>query len=233
MIGDPELVRRWFGIFLRVRDPVRYDVEAEYSAKMWKAQGADEPAARLRKTQGPSVFVYRFDWDEEPSVLGADLGRLLGAAHLLEVPFVFGHFDLGPQLNVAFTDDNAPGREALAAAMMSYWAQFAASGDPGRGRDGTLPLWSAWDDATPQSHRTALLDTPEGGGIRMGSEPLTREGVVAAVAADPRLAAPRDRCRVLRNLATWTSGYTREQYDARAECADFPWDAFPWNEASG
>jgi para-nitrobenzyl esterase len=230
MIGDPELVQTWFWIFRRLRDPARYSVEADYGARMMKAQGADEPAARLRRTQGPSVFVYRFDWDEEPTVLGTDLSQMLGAAHLLEVPFVFGHFDLGGRLNAIFTADNAPGREALAATMMSYWAQFAATGDPGRGRDGQQPLWSAWDDASPTSHRTALLDTPAGGGVRMGSEPLTRESVVAAVATDPRLPDARARCRVLANLVTYTSGYTRAQYDANPACADFPYPLCPWND---
>jgi carboxylesterase type B len=45
----------------------------------------------------PPVFVYRFDWDEEPNLFFlADLGRLVGAAHGFEIPFVFGHWDLGP-----------------------------------------------------------------------------------------------------------------------------------------
>ncbi len=52
----------------------------------------------------PHVYVYRFDWDEEPSVLGTDLGRAVGVSHGLEIPFVFGHWDLGPQGNVIYTD---------------------------------------------------------------------------------------------------------------------------------
>ena len=48
----------------------------------------------MRSTQ-PDVFVYRFDWDEEPKLLGADLQPMLGAAHGFEIPFVFGHLDLG------------------------------------------------------------------------------------------------------------------------------------------
>src|SRR5215510_12334194 len=106
-------------------------------ASMWKATGADMPATAMAGAH-PAVYVYRFDWDEEPTLLGANLGVMLGAAHALEVPFVFGHFVLGRESNVIFTEDNAPGREALAKKMMSYWAQFARSGAPGRGGDGTL-----------------------------------------------------------------------------------------------
>jgi len=64
----------------------------------------------------------------------------------------------------------------------------------------------------------------------MGSEPLTRESVVAAVDTEPRLPSVRDKCRVLRVLATWTSGYTKEQYAKRQSCAAFPYDAFPWEQ---
>ena len=63
----------------------------------------------------------------------------------------------------------------------------------------------------------------------MGSAPLTREGILAAIDTDPRLPTPRDKCRVLRVLATWTAGYSKERYAARESCAAFPYDAFPWN----
>ena len=47
-------------------------------------------AAGLRAAGNPDTFVYCFDWDEEPQVLWLDLPNLLGAAHALEIPFVFG-----------------------------------------------------------------------------------------------------------------------------------------------
>jgi len=144
MFGDPARVRRILWIIPRLRNERQYNLSAGYLAKMWKANGADEPAAAMRKTQGPSVFVYRFDWDEEPHVLGADLAVMLGASHGFEIPFVLGHFDLGREGNVIFTKENEPGRTALAGQMMSYWAEFARAGAPGRGRDGQLPEWTAW-----------------------------------------------------------------------------------------
>src|SRR4029434_6821820 len=116
------------------------DLSAQYLAKMWKATGADMPAAAMATSQ-PDVYVYRFDWDEEPTLLGADLGVMLGAAHAFEIPFVFGHFDLGREGNVIYTEDNKAGREALSKKMMSYWAQFARTGSPGRGRGRGFAQW--------------------------------------------------------------------------------------------
>ena len=112
----------------------------------------------LAQSQPGRVFAYRFDWDEEPRVLWADLGALIGAAHGLEIPFVFGHWELGRTGRVLFDESNRAGREALSAMMMSYWAEFAYSGDPGRGRDGTLPRWAPWQDG---GETYAVLDTPD------------------------------------------------------------------------
>ena len=225
MFGDPRLVKRYFWIVPRVRDPRRYALSAEYLAKIWKATGADGPAAAMRATQ-PDVFVYRFDWDEEPTLLGADLGVMLGAAHGFEIPFVFGHFDLGREANVIFTDDNAPGRQALARRMMSYWAEFARSGSPSRGSDGSLVEWTAWD-ANPNGAKFMIFDADAGGGTRMSSDAVTLDSVLAALDADARLAAPQDRCAVLHDLAQWSRGFTREQYAARQDCAAYPYDAHP------
>jgi hypothetical protein len=159
----------WFGILYRARDPEFYLATADSLARMWKVDGADAPAAALAATQG-DVYVYRFDWDEEPTVLGADFSQLLGAAHAGEIPFVFGHSDGGGLARVAFTEENRPGREALGAAMRSYWTEFARTGKPGRGRDGQLPEWSAWDPE-PGKAKMMILDTPAEVAVRDANAP--------------------------------------------------------------
>jgi para-nitrobenzyl esterase len=223
LFADPAHVRRWFGVLPALRDPVRYAVAAEYGSRMWKARAADELAIRLRGSQRAGVWVYRFDWDEEPTILWSDLGVMLGAAHGLEIPFVFGHFDLGPQANAIWTGANAPGRRALSAAMMSYWAEFARAGDPGRGRHGELPAWA------PSDAGYAVLDTPGGGGIRMATDLVTTARVLADLEADPRLPTRRDKCEQLRDVVLFAGHVPREDYPA-AGCADFPLDRWPWPE---
>jgi para-nitrobenzyl esterase len=229
MFFDPELVKTYLWVFKRLRDERRYNLGAEYQSKLWKATGADQLAMRMRRVQGPSVFVYRFDWDEEPTVLGADLSVMLGAAHAFEIPFVFGRWNLGRTGRVLYTDENRPNREWLSRAMMSYWAEFAYAGDPGRGRDGDLPLWSAWDDSSPDAPRFAVLDTPTDGGIRMSSEFVTEERVVAQVAADPRLPTQRDKCEIYGRLAHWSPAFDEDDY-LRAGCGEVPLAASSWKD---
>jgi len=220
---NPDLVRRWFGVIPRVRDPERYQLGAEYGSMLWKAGAADEVAMRLLKAQGPSVYVYRFDWDEEPRIWGSDLSLLVGAAHAFEVPFVFGHFDLGREGNVIWTEANAPGRQALSAAMMSYWAAFAYAGTPGRGRHGELPRWAPWGE---EGETFMVLDTPADGGIRMTSDVVTKASVVAQIDADPRLPTQRDRCERFADLALHSQYFTRAEYPAAGAhgCAEYPLD---------
>ncbi len=229
MFGDPRWVRRWFWIIPRLNEREElYVTTADYLARSWKATGADIPAAAMRDVED-DVYVYRFDWDEQPTLLGADLSVLLGASHGFEIPFVFGHFDLGREGNIMWTDDNAAGREQLARAMMGYWAEFARTGRPGRGGGAAPAEWVAWDASSPEAPKYIVLDTDTGGGIRMASATESIDHVRAAVAADPRLAAPRDRCVVYHDLAQWGRGITRADYEAFAECREFPFDAYPWS----
>jgi para-nitrobenzyl esterase len=184
-MGDPEVVRAdWIGVPRLRIDADAYQARAQYGSQIWKLNGADLPAARMRGAQGPSVYVYRFDWDEEPSVLGSDLGVLLGAAHGFEIPFAFGHFPPGARR--IFGDPEQASIRELSTAMMSYWAEFAYSGAPGQGRDGSLPAWTAWESAEG-APRSIVFDTAAGGGVRMSSETLSWESVIAGIRSDTRL----------------------------------------------
>jgi len=199
----PRYAWRLFGVLPILKDETAFFRNASYAARSWKISGADEPARALTAAQPASAFVYRWDWDEEPTVLWADFGELLGAAHGLEIAFVFGHWRLGSASGRLFNAENAPGREQLSAAMQSYWAEFARSGKPGSGVKGELPGWGAWGDAGEQY---IVLDTDAGGGIRMSGEIETLAALVAAIEADATYASPDERCvqlaHVQRNHAT-------------------------------
>src|SRR5262245_10802404 len=198
---DPTRVRRWFGV-PRAKDLPTYQRDAAYRSRAWKVSGVDDPARALARSQPGRVFAYRFDWDEEPRVFWADLGQLLGAAHGLEIPFVFGHWEFGPNGRFLFDETNRAGREALSAQMMSYWTEFALRGDPGRGRDGSLPRWAPWQD---DGEKYAVLDTPSGGGMRMSAETESFDELAAAILQDESFASEEERCGALASLTTWTS----------------------------
>lgn len=102
------------------------------------------------------VYYYRFDYDQHFAP------HRIGAAHEVEIPFVFGSLDRS--LNTIFMTRALPiifptkalqkKARPLSDAMMSYWTNFARTGDPnGAG----LTPWPKYDTA---SRQRIYLDLP-------------------------------------------------------------------------
>lgn len=177
MVFDESQTRRLFGLPLWPKDTTAYNLNADLGALAWKRRGVDLPAQVITE-HGGRVFAYRWDWDEQGTALGMiDVSELIGAAHGLEIPFVFSWWDLGSQTPLLFHDDNEAGRLELSRNMMSYWANFARTGDPGKGSRGELPRWQAWSNADAGT-RTLLLDTYSDRGIRMSSEIVSLDDIL-------------------------------------------------------
>lgn len=101
--------------------------------------------ARLQSRTGKSrVYLYNFDQPLPPgSPMASD-----GASHGAEMPFMFQHLDQRP---FAWQ----PKDYQLSEMMVSYWTNFARTGDPnGKG----LPQWPVFQDGKPTVMH--LRDTP-------------------------------------------------------------------------
>ena len=212
-VFDPRSVRWLLGIFPRARDPQAYAAWSRYASGLWKAGGADEVAQSIVRAGARNVWVYRFDWDEEPSSWLADLSGLVGAAHGIEIPFVFGKWQFGSSSGRLFTPANEAGRVALSEAMMGYWARFAATGDPERGSGGQ-PRWERWSESAVDAPRSIVFDTVAGGGIRMSNEVTTRETLAARLARDAEFSDVAQRCAFASRLGGYGRGFEREQLSA-------------------
>jgi para-nitrobenzyl esterase len=188
---DPRWTRSFLWLFPRLKDPIAYKRYVGYQSRAWKARGVDEIARLLISAQGSGVYAYRFDWDEEGSVMGFDLSTALGAAHGLEIPFVFGDFDGG--LGLSYLYPESPARDELSRSMMSYWAAFAHRGEPGRGRDDEQPAWLGWGE---QGQHMIVFDTPSDGGIRMSPEEVTMSSVRTQLLADTSFSAVKEKCEL-------------------------------------
>jgi para-nitrobenzyl esterase len=216
-------VRRLLGLPVGLRDPEAFDRDAEYASLAWKAAGADEPLEALRAGGRTDVYGYRFDWDEEGDLLWLDLSRLLGAAHGIEILFVFGFTDLG-----RFTDDvyrDLPSAEQLSARMRSYWTHFARTGAPGRGADGALPAWESW--ASDPASRHLVFDSEDGGGIRMQHDPISLDELLVRLADDTRVASAEERCAILRGFVEFARFVDEASYRAFADGLCAPWPLEP------
>ena len=127
---NKEYVSNFFNIFFRVKDAFYYDILSDYQSLAWRSNGLDTPADLVLNSGQDNVFSYRFDWDEEPKVFGMDFSLLLGAAHAFEIPFIMGDFNFGDQTSFLYDKKRLIERDKLSLSMMSYWAEFARSGQP-------------------------------------------------------------------------------------------------------
>lgn len=226
---NPDYVSRWFGLIPRIRDPEQYEWRSSLLSDNWKAIAVDEVAEIIAGAEGsPPVFAYRFDWDEGTANWLVDLPQLLGAAHALELDFLWGPL-LGRYIKGLFTDDNAAGRAELTRAMRGYWGRFAHGGDPGRGPDGDLPRWTHWRQGEGEF---MLLDSPAGGGLRMSGDTVFAEDIKRRLRDDKRLAEASSRCAMY-VLLFLDNGGVEQFFDTREYhglgCAEFP----PWSLADG
>ena len=91
------------------------------------------PSIRLAEHQarlGARVYHYQCSWDKGP----------FGAAHVVDVPFVFGNVDAG--MGKMFTGGGEQAR-VLSDTMQDAWLAFARTGDPGCD---SLGVWPCYDE---------------------------------------------------------------------------------------
>jgi para-nitrobenzyl esterase len=105
------------------------------------------PVIRLAEAQAghaTPVYLYRFDW-QSPALDGR-----LGAAHALELPFVWNRLDL-PMASILLGPDLAA-VQPLVTTMHASWAQFIKTGDP---NGGGFPSWPTYET---ERRPTLLID---------------------------------------------------------------------------
>ncbi|MBK7857139.1 MAG: carboxylesterase family protein [Archangiaceae bacterium] len=208
---DPKWTWRLFGILPRIRgDAAQYERTAQSVSRLWRALSVDSVATAMRASGADDVWSYRFDWDEEPTLLGTDLSQMLGAAHGVEVSFVHGNFD-GP-LGRFLGGEVNPRRDALSAAMMGHWATFAREGHP-------APGWERYDVSSDEALRYLTFDTPVEA-VKMTAGVEKTDALIDALLADASMPLP-DKCEGLHRLVGigFVSAERAAQYTA---CAPSP-----------
>jgi para-nitrobenzyl esterase len=113
---DERFTQTWFGFYRVVRDEPYYDAYAQQIAASRKLMGVDRPLTLLNAAGKSNLYAYRFDWDEQATILSMDFGQIMGAAHVVDVDFVHGSFLEGPMARL-YIEDNKESRELLSGAI--------------------------------------------------------------------------------------------------------------------
>ncbi|MFL2698257.1 MAG: carboxylesterase/lipase family protein [Gammaproteobacteria bacterium] len=182
--------------------PDYYDAVNQYGSDSWKESAADTPATQLVNSGHEKTFVYRFDWQDLPEFNGVDLGRIAGASHALEIPFVFGSLFDSFIIKIIFKRESLNSAKELSNHMISYWTQFAYTGDPAQGRDGNSPKWESWSEDSTY----IILDSDRGKGISMTDKFVSFKSLVKELSEDSRL-NKKEKCEILYNGSNTDDGY--------------------------
>ena len=116
------------------KDPMRY---VDFAGEFWLRQ----PSILLAEGQARYNDTYMYLWTWDSRVPG------LGAAHAMELPFVFGNLT-GPE-SAALTGPNPP--LELSRRIQAAWTAFAMTGDP------TASGETPWPRYTTETRATMLL----------------------------------------------------------------------------
>ncbi|NBC23903.1 MAG: carboxylesterase family protein [Gammaproteobacteria bacterium] len=120
----------------------REDLGGLYPDDDWAARAWGDAAfvsgarfiARQVAEAGEEAFLYHFDY-----VLARRRGKVPGAGHGSEIPFVFNTLDALPMSGLLVTDAD----RAMARRLHSHWLSFARSGDPAGRAEGYWPAYTA------------------------------------------------------------------------------------------
>ena len=201
-LGNPRLTRRIFGTLFQARNQKLYDVASDYTSRVWRIRSVDQPAKLMIEGGHTEVYGYRFDWDDGGSFLVMDLAKILGAAHAMEIPFVFNKFVLlGEADKVLFKKKTEESRQVLSRAMGRYWANFARNGVPSDPTGGV-----AWPPYAAQDGSLLRLDAVRRKRKDRGIEVITGADTMSALIDDlvseKRISAEQ-RCEVAQAVIDW------------------------------
>ncbi|MGC7095271.1 carboxylesterase/lipase family protein [Amycolatopsis lurida] len=91
----------------------------------------------LREAGNDQLFYYQFGWNQQP----APFDTVYGAAHAMDLPFLFRSFDEGV-FAYSFSRRNEPGRLALSDLMIDSVRAFVRTGSPQH--PGLGARWGQW-----------------------------------------------------------------------------------------
>ena len=194
--GDERFTKKILWFFPTPRDPRFYDAISEYVSRAWRIRAVDEPLSAMNAAGHEQVYSYRFDWDDSGSFLFVDFQTLLGAAHGLEIPFLFNDFEFFGQANgIIFRTKTEETRQHLSRSMGVYWTNFARNGVPRSKGEVSWPFYGS-------QAKTLRLDSEEDGGNEVINTPDSFDRIAKDLIEDVRLNQD-ERCFIVKEIGDW------------------------------
>ena len=204
--------------------PTEYQALNRFGSSLWKLRAGDDIARLMAERGDVDLYLYRFDWGHFDTVGDVDLAVLLGAAHAVELMFLFPAALENFIVKWALSSEALADAKSLSATMRDYWASFALRGAPSA-TNSNGPEWPAFTNTQPISIR---LDGALGNGVTPHRGTLTLDDVLGELSSDDTITADA-KCRIF-TRATFGDDYRLPEKRRKAfydrYCAEFDRDAF-------
>ena len=211
MVGDPEFVKGLpnfltsifpsLQLWVKPKDPKFYDIYSKYQSNAWKFDAVDEASRFISQTNDSDVYAYRFDWDEEPTLYGMDFSKLLGAAHGLEIAFIFNSEEIFDQVEtdlsqILYQEKNHLTDKKLSLEMSKYWVNFAYDGNPNNFPYSQNTEWRKWTNISSEGF--IVFDSENDQGLSMHNAILSADSILQELASEN--IAVDNKCLILDDL---------------------------------
>ena len=181
-------ISEYLDLYVKPKDPKYYDIYAKYMAESWKYGAVDLPSDFTSNYKKSNVYAYRFDWDEQNVYLGVDLPNLLGAAHGMELAFIFKSDGLLGESSDAINDimyneNNRSTDLELSTKMGQYWVNFAYDGNPNSTPYDMSTEWKPWNKLN-NNERFIVFDSVNDKGIAMFNNTLSANSILQGISSE-------------------------------------------------
>ena len=82
---------------VKIKDEEKYQFYNEIRSKGWQLRGVQEPLENMFVAGNEDLYAYRYDWDNLRDFFVGDFGKIIGAAHALEIPMISGDYSLAEE----------------------------------------------------------------------------------------------------------------------------------------
>ena len=120
---------------VKIKNKESFEAINYYRSNAWQIRGVIKPLSSLIEAGNDDIYAYRYDWDDHRRYLVANFQNLIGAAHSTEIPLITGNNKLVGEYGFLLYP-KGPSKRFTSKNMMSFWTNFAKTGNPGVSTNG-------------------------------------------------------------------------------------------------
>ena len=198
---------------IEIRDENKYQFYNEIRAKGWQLRGVQEPLENIFYAGNEDLYAYRYDWDDLRDFFVGDFGKIIGAAHALEIPMISGDFGLAEDFEwIVYPRSSS--RRFVSKNMMNFWSNFAKNGFPGESTNNIV-----WEKYNPNNKKSILI-IDEKNNLQINELNLSMENLVSDILSS-QILDNEEKCILLYETTNYIGNNLFDYFnaDSSLECS--------------